>query len=530
MVDEGFVLEQIAKFALNPATSRSDANKRYIKNEIVRSHNFFDTIESNPLTETQRHAVVVDEDNNLVVAAAGSGKTSVIVAKVGHLIHRQFQQPKNILVLAYGKDAQSELQERIKKSLGKLIADQVTIKTFHALGLAVIGDVKGRRPSIAKVAEGARSLSKLIDDIIQQLLSNERFATPMRNWFQSYFAPYQSPFDFQNLGEHRDYIRRHQIDTLKGDTVKSFEECEIANFLFLNGIDYKYENYYVHDTANKKYAQYRPDFFLTAHGVYIEHFAVSRDGRTPAFIEQDYLEKMNWKRELHKNYNTPLVETYSYEKREGTLLTNLEAKLSSRGIKLQPIEPAAMYPVLTNSGRIDPFTRLTATFLGHWKSNRLSVEQARQRAQQLRDPARALAYLEVFSMIFAEYQLRLGSNGEIDFNDMIIEATDHVEASRYQNPYSYICVDEFQDISRSRARLLKALLQQSPSNQLFAVGDDWQAIYRFAGSDISVMQQFQKHFGISETTILGETFRCVDGGGVSSRARPSKPDPRLKPG
>ena len=91
-----------------------------------------------------------------------------------------------------------------------------------------------------------------------------------------------------------------------------------------------------------------------------------------------------------------------------------------------------------------------------------------------------LAYLEVFSMIFAEYQLRLGSNGEIDFNDMIIEATDHVEASRYQNPYSYICVDEFQDISRSRARLLKALLQQSPSNQLFAVGDDWQAIYRFA--------------------------------------------------
>ena len=69
---------------------------------------------------------------------------------------------------------------------------------------------------------------------------------------------------------------------------------------------------------------------------------------------------------------------------------------------------------------------------------------------------------------------------------MINRATDLVESGRYRSPFGYIMVDEFQDISPARARLLKALLDNSPDAQLFAVGDDWQAIYRFGGSDIAV--------------------------------------------
>ena len=99
---------------------------------------------------------------------------------------------------------------------------------------------------------------------------------------------------------------------------------------------------------------------------------------------------------------------------------------------------------------------------------------------------------------------------EIDFHDMINRATDLVEEGRYRSPSGYILVDEFQDISPSRARLLKALLDSSPGSQLSAVGDDWQAIYRFGGSDIAVMRESGDHFGAFERIDLPTTFRCVD--------------------
>ena len=96
------------------------------------------------------------------------------------------------------------------------------------------------------------------------------------------------------------------------------------------------------------------------------------------------------------------------------------------------------------------------------------------------------------------------------FHDMINKATKHVEAGRFLSSFRYILVDEFQDISPGRARLLKALLDQSPDAQLFAVGDDWQSIYRFAGSDIAIMREFGDHFGHTEQTYLETTFRCAD--------------------
>ncbi len=121
-----------------------------------------------------------------------------------------------------------------------------------------------------------------------------------------------------------------------------------------------------------------------------------------------------------------------------------------------------------------------------------------------------MAFLAVFRPIFERYQDTLAASREIDFHDMINRATDLVEEGRYRSPFSYILVDEFQDISPSRARLLKALLDSSPGSQLFAVGDDWQAIYRFGGSDISVMRDFGDHFGTIERVDLATTFRCAD--------------------
>ena len=127
----------------------------------------------------------------------------------------------------------------------------------------------------------------------------------------------------------------------------------------------------------------------------------------------------------------------------------------------------------------------------------------------------------MFKPIFESYQETLSGLGQIDFHDMINKAADHVVSGRYRSPYGYILVDEFQDISPARASLLKALLDQAPDAQLFAVGDDWQAIFRFAGSDIAIMREFENRFGDGERLNLETTFRCSDRiAEVASEVRP----------
>ena len=103
------MLKAIQDFSDDSERWRTRACDTFVANELVRSREFFDGIEARPLTDEQRRAVVVDEDRNLIVAAAGSGKTSVIVAKAGWLIQKGYRRPSELLLLAFAKDAQEEM-------------------------------------------------------------------------------------------------------------------------------------------------------------------------------------------------------------------------------------------------------------------------------------------------------------------------------------------------------------------------------------------------------------------------------------
>ena len=505
------MLERVRSFLNDPERLRKRANETYIKNELSRSRAFFDTVEAHPLTDEQRHAVVVDETCNLVIAAAGSGKTSVIVAKAGWLLRRGYRQPSELLLLAFARDARTEMQERIRHRLGDETAPDITVQTFHQLGKSIIGQAEGKSPTLAKVAEDHKALFDLLKNIVSDLLRDPNVSAILLNWFRDKFAPYRSEHDFRTYGEYWDYIRRYEIRSLQGEKVKSFEECEIANFLYLNGVPYEYERKYEYGTATAEKQQYQPDFYLTDAGIYLEHFAVTASGDTPPFIDRDeYLSAMDWKRHLHDDRGTTLIETYSHEAAVGRLTQNLAAKLKSHDIALSPIPPDEVFAVLERQGRIDPFTRLVATFLEHFKGSRLTFGDLARRATTATDRRRAEAFVSVFERINERYEQTLSDLGQIDFHDMINKATEHVRAGRYRSTYGYILVDEFQDISPSRAHLLKALLDRTPGAQLFAVGDDWQAIYRFAGADIAIMREFEERFGDSERVDLATTFRCCD--------------------
>jgi len=505
------MLRSVLDFLEAPDDAKAGANEAFVVNELAHSRELFDRIEARPLTEEQRRAVVVDERRNLVVAAAGSGKTSVIVAKTGWLVRKGYRKPSELLLLAFARDARREMEERMDARLGTTIAREVTVRTFHSLGMAIVGKVEGKRPALAATAQNDRTLFELLKGIVAELLADRDLSDMLGEWFQEGFAPYRGQQEFRNWGKYHDYLRKFDIRSLKGDVVRSFEECEIANFLYIHGVAYEYEAPYEHDLATSEKRQYRPDFCLPEHGIYIEHFGIDAAGNTAPFIDREkYRQEMEWKRGVHAERGTVLIETFSHEQTDGRLLRNLTQKLEAHGVTLSPIPREELFTALDQQGRIEPFTRLVATFLQHFKGSRLSFEEVARRAGAHRDSRRAQAFLAVFRLIFERYEAALASAGEIDFHDMINRATALVEEGRYRSPFGYILVDEFQDISPSRARLLRALLDSAPGSQLFAVGDDWQAIYRFGGSDIAVMREFGDRFGAFERIDLTTTFRCAD--------------------
>ena len=517
----GQALDTLAAFQRDPSGYRERAIDAFVRRELEDMSDFFDRIESHPLTPEQRTAIVTDEDATLVLAGAGSGKTSVITAKAAYLIERGIRQPNEILLLAFGKDAASEMAQRIEQRSGV----PVVATTFHALAYGIIRDVEGQAPALAAHATDDALFLALLRDIVLDLVSRPGKALALLlRWFTEFFRPARSQWEFKNQHEYYSYVEEQELRTLQGEQVRSFEELEIANWLYLNGIDYEYEPLYEHPLPENDRRAYTPDFRLTKSGIYIEHFGVRKargpDGKerlaTAPYIDRDaYLEGMAWKRQVHATHGTTLIETYSYERVDDRLLEALAEKLKPY-VTLNPLPPDKVFQELMELGQVDALTRTLGTFLRHFKGSGQTVEDCRRRNEGQKPAARGLAFLEIFETVLAEYQARLEQR--IDFEDMINRATAHVREGRYKSPYRHILVDEFQDISQGRGALLKALKGQHEDARIFAVGDDWQSIYRFTGSDIRLMRHFGREFGgrfggasgIHRTVDLGRTFRSVD--------------------
>lgn len=514
-------IARVSHFSADPRTARATAIEAFASTELARWSEFFDTIESKPLTPEQRLSVVVDEDATLVLAGAGSGKTSVITAKAAYLVKSGIRKPEEILLLAFAKNAALEMSERVEARSGVPIAAQ----TFHALAYDIIGKVEGSKPALAEHASDDLAYTNLLREILRHLVrSRPEVAVKIIRWFAHFLVEPKSEWDFQTKHEFYTHLEQQDLRTLQGEKVKSYEELQIANWLYENGIAYEYEPLYEHKVSDGGRRDYQPDFRLTESGVYIEHFGVRRQKLanglerlvTAPFVDRGtYLEGIEWKRQVHAKHGTILIETFSYEQQEGRLLTSLAEKLAKH-VELRPRPPEEIYDRIIEMHQVDDFTKLLGTFLRKYKSGAYRVADCLAKAEALKLRLRANAFLEVFEPVYEEYQVQL--KDRIDFEDMILRAARYVEAGKYLSPYGHILVDEFQDISQSRARLVKALKAQQPDARLFGVGDDWQSIFRFAGSDIHLMRRFGEEFGgsfdgekgVHRTVDQGRTFRSVD--------------------
>lgn len=495
--------QALALLAQDPLDSIRAVNARILADELAHRREFFDAVEKSPLTDEQARAVVTFDNRVRVIAAAGSGKTSVMVARAGYAVARGFVRPDRVLMLAFNSDAAAELQERVTARLGALglPTEGLRASTFHSFGRSLIGQATGRKPSLAPWVESGGDLAK-IGEIVDRLRdASEEFRLKWDVFRLLYARMSESP----DGGDHDSYDRAKRVtgfETYRGETVRSEGERLIADWLFLNGVEYRYEHPYPHAVADSAHAQYRPDFYYPEVDVWHEHWALGADGKPPASF-QGYADAMRWKKAVHKQFGTRLIETTWHEILSLRGFTALAADLRRHGVELD-WNPDRHVPG-SKPLEHERLARLIRTFLSHVKANSLTRLDLAARLEH-RPSRRTRLFLDLFWQVYDSWEQELRASQLIDFDDMLLQAADLLESNPVLNAFDLILVDEFQDTSQSRARLVKAL-SSGPEKYLLAVGDDWQAINRFAGADINAMTHFDEQFGPAQTVYLETTFR-----------------------
>jgi DNA helicase-4 len=272
------LIGRINAFLKDPTKARESAIAAHTRRELARYEHFLDQVESKPLTDEQRRAVLSDEDATLVLAGAGSGKTSVITAKAAYLLKSGSRGAEEILPLAFGKEAANEMASRMS------LACNAPIKawTFHALAYHIIGDVEGTKPALAAHAGDPKRYSDVIRRILRQLVtSDEKVASAIIDWFSEFFVKASSEWDYKTKHDWYTHVESQNLRTLQGEKVRSYEELLIANWLYRNGVEYEYEPIYEHRLPASGKREYTPDFRLVESGIYLEHFGVRKEKSSP---------------------------------------------------------------------------------------------------------------------------------------------------------------------------------------------------------------------------------------------------------
>ncbi|MBW7982446.1 DNA helicase IV [Enterobacillus tribolii] len=330
-------------------------NHLWCQKMLAEHADFFARVETQPLNPAQAEAVVNGEDGVLVLAGAGSGKTSVLVARTGWLLLRKEALPQQILLLAFGRKAAEEMDQRIAE---RLQVEGVQAKTFHALALHIIQQASKKQPVISRLESDARARQTLLTEAWQQQCQEKKAqAKGWRQWLE--------------------------------------DELEWT-------------------------------------------------------LEEDNF----WQDE------------------------RLAARLAPR------------------------LERWIGLMRSHGGSQ---VEMIEQAPEEIRDLFQKR--IRLMAPLLKAWKGALKDEGAVDFAGLIQQAIALLEKGRFISPWKHILVDEFQDISPQRARLLEALRKQNAHTCLFAVGDDWQAIYRFSGAELSLTTSFSRYFGDSDRRELDTTYR-----------------------
>ena len=508
-------------------------NENFLLTTMQREKEYLDTIlkDVDPtvmLDDDQRRVVLTDEDYQLVIAGAGAGKTTTVAAKVKYLVEKKGIQPSQILVVSFTNKAVNELKDKIQHGLGI----ECPIATFHSTGNEIIH--KHLPDETLHIVDSSKLYFVLRDYFRNSILKNESMVNKLILFFASYFdAPYEgddlnlffnhiAKANYSTLRSDLEDFRREVIDartkksmTIQNEVLRSHQEVEIANFLYLNNIDYEYEPIYPY---NIPYARkpYTPDFIITQGDktAYIEHFGVSEDGKNDRFSDEElekYKKTVNEKVKLHRKHGTTLIYTFSKYNDNRPLINHLKEKLEINGFLLQPRSNKEVLEILV-AGEENRYIRklisLICRFISNFKVNGYQEAEFKRMSDSTQN-VRSKLFLDICNDCYLEYERWLKENKLVDFEDMINESArilTEVKEMKQKLDFKYIIVDEYQDISKQRFDLTKALSDITDA-KIVAVGDDWQSIYAFSGSDITLFTKFAEKMGYAKLLKIVKTYR-----------------------
>ena len=502
--------------------------------------------------DQQIAAISSVHEHTQVTARAGSGKTTTLVTRTLFLMRHCRIAPSEILILAFNRKAAHEIRKRLlslldndaeaevkdefnrltKRANRRKTADEIEAKavetvssklnitlphvmTFHALAYSIV------HPEESLLYDepegGSQKLSQTVQQVIDDHLRIPKFREKIRNLMLAHFRD-----DWERIVEGRhdqskeEFLRfRRSLPhfSLGEDYVKSYGEKLIANFLFEHGIIYKYEHSHWWNGTN-----YKPDFTIfktDKSGIIIEYFGLTGD--------PDYDKMSEKKREYWKNkQNWTLLEFTPKDitnKGEIHFYKKLKDALQHQGIRCDRLSEDEIWEKIRVRA-IDSFTKASKGFIARCRKLSLTLSDLRLKAKahSAHTPEES-AFIEIVCSIYDAYLERISATGEEDFDGLMRRATEEVNCGNTifkrrstdgdLGSLRHICIDEFQDFSDLFYQLLSAIRKSSPEAKLFCVGDDWQAINGFAGSDLRFFKQFKQYVGDSRCLNISTNYRSA---------------------
>jgi len=467
------------------------------------------------LSGEQQIACVEQSRATLVVAGAGTGKSELLKAVVAVLDFRGVKR-SDILILVYNKKPRRELTERLRR-LKRLKRHRA--RTFHSLAYLVVARSMGRRrlpmsPFNVRDQVDGDEKKPLMDwtlGVFESMVSDPRRGAALRAFLARGLQAEVRVADFNTLGGYYRYLRSNGPITLSGTKVRSYQECAVANFYTLNGIEWKYEPLF--QPEHPDVVSYHPDFgLLPLHengpNVYHEHFGIDGKQRTaPGIDANDYKAQRIWKRGRHSEYGSRLIETTSADYNEGKLEQRILEQLPG-DIPRSSLSAEKLRELFRAFDKAKTLPKTVWTFIDRMRAARLGFDDLRRTAsdeqRRFRDRLRISLMIDLAEELYCEYRAHLGER--LDFTDLIHKATDLLETEEVPLRFANVLVDEYQDITADRLRLLRAIVRAGDSS-ILAVGDDRQAIYGWSGSDSDSMRQFGSNFGPHALRFLSRTNR-----------------------
>jgi DNA helicase-4 len=545
------------------------------KKLIIKAENFQMTnqelIESifpdRPLDSQQAEAVENDADVCLLIAGAGTGKSTTVAGKVNYLTNHKEVKPDRILVMSFSKNSVADLEEKIypqKATMKNPVPAGVHITTIHALAFGICG-----KPPEDPVSLENRPLEILTDFIcdtlfadnikLKQALSvfggyfklneylgetNSRPDLTVNAWFdEKVKSEYKTESNIRDTIKYRTYGLVNEKRTIRGEYVSSEQEAKTANFLFLNNIDYEYEPQ-TGERLGDSNKSYTPDFLIKQgdNQIYMEHFGTTKKGGKNDSMSKEALDKYNKNRSYKISYwndsNKEFIYTWSnYGKQGMDHITDLKYRLTQRGFKLvkRSDDDFEVYKALRAYDRrryCNSFAYLLNKFIGQYKliyPDTSGFDNFIKNADE-----KTKTKLTILKDAYLYHENTLRQMRKVDFTDLINNATKILERGEIPDKYEWIIVDEFQDTSENRFKFIKTLKEKSGA-QLFVVGDDWQSIYRFAGSKVSLFTRFLEYMNCDKKPIyIEKTYRnsqeLIDIAGRFITENPEQSNNSLKSG